>query len=95
MKLLESLRFIDIKPGKYGAISHVLIWNPHKIIRWHHVQKTAGLVEASFNALLSRALETGAKDMLEDIHSNASVQVEPGVAIIVDTPMGGGVGSPE
>lgn len=67
MQLLQKLRFIDIKPGKSGPISHVLIWNPHKIIRWHHHVKTAGLVEANFNALLERALEIGAKDMLENI----------------------------
>ncbi len=71
MQLLHTLRFIDIKPGKSGQISHVLIWNPHRIIRLHHQQKTPGLVEANFNALLERALEIGAKDMLEDIAPSA------------------------
>jgi hypothetical protein len=63
---LRRLGFIDIKPGKFGSISHVLIWNPRKVIRRHHVQKTPGLIEGNFNALLSRALEIGAKDMLEE-----------------------------
>jgi hypothetical protein len=67
MKLLQQLRFIDIKPGRSGEISHVLIWNPHYSIRWHHGNKTPGLVEANFNALLERALEIGAKDMIEDV----------------------------
>jgi hypothetical protein len=67
MKLLHDLHFIDIKPGKSGSISHVLLWNPHYIIRWHHTNKTPGLVEATYNALLDRALEIGAKDMLEPI----------------------------
>jgi hypothetical protein len=66
MKLLKELSFIDIKPGKYGSISHVLIWNPHLVIKAHHAAKTAGLREASYNALLERALEIGAKDMLPD-----------------------------
>ena len=66
MQLLHKLNFINIKPGKSGSISHVIIWNPHRIIRRHHKNKTPGLVEANFNALLERALEIGANDMLED-----------------------------
>jgi hypothetical protein len=65
IKLLRELCFIDVKPGKSGPISHILIWNPHRIIRWHHAQKTPGLVEANFNALVERALEIGANDMLD------------------------------
>lgn len=67
MQLLQKLNFIDIKPGKSGPISHVLIWNPHRVIRWHHSQKTPGLVEANFNALLERALDIGANDMIDDV----------------------------
>jgi hypothetical protein len=62
MKLLHELGFIDIKPGKSGSISHV-IWNPHLVIREHHEKGTPGLVEATYNMLLERALEIGAKDM--------------------------------
>lgn len=65
VKALQELRFIDVKPGKSGPISHVLILNPHKVIRWHHAHKTPGLLEANFNALLERALDVGANDMLE------------------------------
>lgn len=65
MKLLHELDFIAIKPGKSGAIGHVLIWNPHLVIRDHHEQKTPGLVEATYNMLLERALEIGVKDMTE------------------------------
>lgn len=67
MQLLHTLGFIDIKPGKSGPISHVLIWNPHRIIRLHHENKTPGLVEANFNALLERALEIGANDMIDQV----------------------------
>ncbi len=67
MQLLQKLHFIDIKPGKSGAISRVLISNPHRVIRWHHQQKTPGLVEANFNALLERALDIGANDMIDDV----------------------------
>jgi hypothetical protein len=67
MQLLQALKFIDIKPGNSGPISHVLIWNPHRVIRWHHDQKTPGLVEANFNALLSRALDIGANDMMDEV----------------------------
>jgi hypothetical protein len=67
MQLLHKLQFIDIKPGKSGPISHVLIWNPHRIIRLHHESKTPGLVEGNFNALLERALEIGANDMIDQV----------------------------
>jgi hypothetical protein len=65
VKLLHELRFIDVKPGKSGPLSHVIIWNPHYVIRWHHTQKTPGLVEATYNALVDRALDIGAKDMTD------------------------------
>jgi len=65
VNLLKELRFIEVKPGKSGPISHILLWNPHYIIRWHHSVKTPGLVESNFNALLERALEIGANDMME------------------------------
>lgn len=67
MLLLKELFFIDIKPGKSGDISHVLIWNPHQIIRMHQQRKTPGLTEGAFNALLERALDIGAKDMMEPL----------------------------
>ena len=67
MQLLKSLNFIDIKPGRSGAISHVLIWNPHRIIRKHHDQKTPGLLEANYNALVERALDIGANDMFDQV----------------------------
>ena len=67
MMLLQTLNFIDIKPGKSGDISHVLIWNPHRVLRYHHHQKTAGLVEASYNALVERSLDIGAKDMFDQV----------------------------
>lgn len=67
MTLLKTLNFIDIKPGKSGDISHVIIWNPHRVLRYHYKQKTAGLVEASYNALVERALDIGAKDMFDEV----------------------------
>jgi len=67
MKLLQDLTFIDIKPGKSGPISHVIIYNPHLVIRHHHETKTPGLLEATYNILLDRALEIGAKDMIDDV----------------------------
>jgi hypothetical protein len=80
VRLLQALMFIDVKPGKSGDISHVLIWNPHRIVRLHHKNKTPGLVEANFNALLERALEIGAKDMLEEFEWPA-VASPPSVAV--------------
>ena len=56
MQLLQELKFIDIKPGRSGAISHVLFWNPHSIIRFHHHYTPPGLLAANYNALLERAI---------------------------------------
>jgi len=67
MKRLDELHFISIKAGKAGPMSHALIWNPHFIIRWHHQQKTNGLMEASYTALVEWALEIGAKDMTQEV----------------------------
>lgn len=65
MKKLQELHFIDIKPGKSGPMNHVIIWNPHLIVRWHHdVGRTPGLLEASYTSLIERAAELGAQDML-------------------------------
>jgi hypothetical protein len=75
MKLLKGLNFIDIKPGKSGAISHVIIWNPHIVIRTHHEQKTPGLIEASYNMLIDRAIEIGAKDMIGQMPEFSEVKV--------------------
>jgi hypothetical protein len=67
MKLLHELHFIDIKPGKSGPISHVLLWNPHHVIRWHQSHKTPGMLEGTYNALLDRAVDIGAKDMTDPV----------------------------
>lgn len=67
MQILKALNFIDIQPGRSGDISHVLIWNPHRVIRMHHERKTAGLVQANYNALVERALDIGANDMFDQV----------------------------
>ena len=74
MKLLHEFGFINIKPGKSGAISHVIIWNPHLVIRGHYEKGTFGLVEATYNMLLDRALEIGARDMVEALAEPTEAQ---------------------
>lgn len=63
MKKLQELQFIDIKAGKAGPLTYALIHNPHLILQWHYRQKTPGLTEASYSALVERALDVGAMDM--------------------------------
>lgn len=63
MKKLEELQFISLKAGKAGPMTHALIHNPHLILRWHYEQKTPGLMDATYNALIGLALEVGAMDM--------------------------------
>lgn len=63
MKKLEELRFISLTAGRAGPMTHALIHNPHLTLRGHHDNKTPGLMEASFNALVALALEVGAMDL--------------------------------
>lgn len=88
MKILKDLFFIDIKPGKSGPISHVIIFNPHKVIQHHRQKKTPGLVEASYNMLIDRALDIGAKDMLEgDPEPATTASAVASVAAAVTDPL--------
>lgn len=67
MKLLQQLRFIDIKPGASGPMAFALIYNPHFVIRWHWSRRTPGLIEASYNSLVEWANEIGANDMTAEV----------------------------
>ena len=63
MKQLQELQFIDLKAGKAGPMTYALIYNPHLALQWHYQKKTPGLTEASYSALIERALDVGAMDM--------------------------------
>lgn len=67
MRLLEKLKFIAIRSGKAGPLSHALILNPHFVIRRHYLRKTPGLMEASYTALIEWGLEIGATDITADL----------------------------
>jgi hypothetical protein len=69
MLKLQELGFIDIKPGKSGPMSNAIIYNPHLVIRWHRIQKTPGLTEASYNSLVEWAFDIGARDMTDPSQS--------------------------
>ena len=81
MKRLKELCFIDIKPGKSGPMSNAIIWNPHLVLRWHRDQKTPGLTEASYNALMEWALDIGAKDMTDPPPVTPPAQVAPVLSV--------------
>jgi hypothetical protein len=59
LKLLEELKFIMLKGGSSGPASYALILNPYKIIAYHHQQKSDGLREDKWNALIERMSEVG------------------------------------
>ena len=67
MRKLQELNFIDIKAGRSGPMSHVLLYNPHFVLREHYAKKTPGLTEASYTALLEWALDIGARDMVDPL----------------------------
>jgi hypothetical protein len=57
--ILQKLKFIDLKGGPSGPASYALLYNPYKVIEWHHVNKTPGLRQDKWNALIERASEVG------------------------------------
>jgi len=77
MKRLQELRFIDIKPGRAGPMTNILIWNPHLVIRWHRQEGTPGLMEASYNTLVEWAFDIGAKDMTDEMNPIPAPGVVP------------------
>lgn len=63
MKQLDEFGFVKTAPGPRGGLSHAAIPNPHFVIRRLYRDKTPGLVAATYNTLVQRAIEIGAKDM--------------------------------
>jgi hypothetical protein len=61
MQALKKLGFIDAKPGSSGEFHFVLLLNPHFVV-WHLKPK---IQEQTFMQLYDRAVDIGAKDMLE------------------------------
>jgi hypothetical protein len=59
LKILADLNFISLREGPSGPASYALIYNPYKVIQWHHHEKHDGLREDKYNALMDRALEIG------------------------------------
>lgn len=82
VKKLHELHFIDIKPGKSGPMSNVIIWNPHFVLRWHHANQTPGLSGASYNALIEWALEIGAMDMIDPLPPGATAWADPDASAV-------------
>ncbi len=64
IKILEQLGFIKLKEGPSGSMSYALILNPYHVIKAQY-GKHLGITSESYNALLARVAEIGAKDMDE------------------------------
>lgn len=75
VRKLQALEFIDVKPGPSGPLSYALILNPYQIARKHHELNTPGMREDLYNALIARAAEIGAHDLMS-VNSIAP-RVEP------------------
>jgi hypothetical protein len=65
MKKLEELGFIKIASGKYGDISSVLIYNPHKVLKKHKEKKTPGFDEKTYNCILEQIADYRMRDFHE------------------------------
>lgn len=64
MKVLAELGFIDIQPGPSGALSFALIYNPYRVVQKHREANNPALNLQAYNALITRASEIGAEDLL-------------------------------
>lgn len=65
VRILSSLGFIDTQPGPSGPVSYAVLLNPYKVIMKHHRAKTPGMTTGLYNALIARANEIGAGDLME------------------------------
>ncbi len=63
LRVLKDLGFIDYKPGPGGPCQYVLLWNPYRAAK--ALREKNWLQEATFTALLQRAIEIGATDLDE------------------------------
>lgn len=70
MRILQELGFIKTKPGGSGEFTHVLILNPHLVIKRHWESRSKGtaprMSEENYLALKERADDVGASDVFED-----------------------------
>ena len=65
LRSLEKLDFILTKPGVSGSLHYVQIWNPYLVIKDHREDGTSGFLEDRYHALVERALEIGATDLVD------------------------------
>jgi hypothetical protein len=85
LNLLTSLKFIDLKGGPSGPASYALIYNPYKVIEWHHGHGTLGLRADKYNALMERALEVGDESLAPPMQP-AGAAPAPALAAAPETP---------
>jgi hypothetical protein len=63
LRVLRDLGFIDYKAGPAGPCQYVLLWNPYRAAK--ALREKKWLQDATYTALLQRALEIGATDLDE------------------------------
>ena len=63
ISILKKLGFIDTSTGDGGDPSHVLLFNPYRVVKRHFEKKTPGLSRDTYNALLTLVSEIGASDL--------------------------------
>ena len=77
IRVLDDLGFIRTAAGPSGPYSHAVLPNPHFVIRRLHAVKTPGLTEASYNALMERAIHISAEDMIQPLPMNEMNSMRP------------------
>ncbi|PTU27720.1 hypothetical protein [Stenotrophobium rhamnosiphilum] len=87
MKILAQLGFIEGKAGAKGEWTHVLIWNPYKVVT--RGRAVRGMQEPTWTALLGRMREIGAEDLNPAVAPVAAAvfpPLPPGASPIPPTP---------
>ena len=64
ISILSKFGFINTQPGPSGPMSYAIILNPYKVIKTQYEKQS--VTPDIYNALLARANEIGADDLLED-----------------------------
>jgi hypothetical protein len=77
MRDLQSLGFIDFKPGANGDITYILLLNPYHAIRRHREAKNPSITDKRYNSLIARAHEIKADDMDEVLPSDPITRLAP------------------
>jgi hypothetical protein len=94
LQILDQLHFIALAEGPSGPASYALIYNPYKVIEWHHNEGTAGLRKDKYHALLERSAEIGDESLMPPAPPEQIAAPQPQAQPMVQTGFGQALPTP-